>query len=107
MRDAHSLASLLTRGLLAALFVRRTSFDQQPPASCRQGDINFAAAARDPLRAHALEVGAVLLAVPQSGARAVVLYFCARGAFVAREREAGLEAAAMCYPVGVPLCNRM
>ena len=95
MRTARPLASLLSRGLLAAPFVRSTSFDQQPPASCRQGAINFAAAAHDPLRAHALEVGAVLRAVPQSGARARVLYLWARGAFVAREPEAGFEAAAM------------
>ena len=95
MRDAFALAFLLSRACLAAPSVLRTCFEQQPPTSFRRGDGHMSAAALSVYRARALNVGRVPRPVKASCARAVVLYLRARGAFVAREPEVSLEAAAM------------
>ena len=83
----------------------RTIFEQQLPASFRRADGNLSAAAFNAHRAHALSVRRVSRAIRGSGARAVVLYLWARVAFVAREPEAGFEAAAMDRVLSVTICN--
>ena len=95
MRNVRPLAFLLSRALLAAPFVRRTSFEQPPLASFRRGDGRVSAAALSAYRADARNLGRIPRAVLLSSAHDVVVYMRARVANMAREPEAGLEAAAM------------
>ena len=93
MRKAHPLAFLLTRASLAAPFVLRINLEQQPLASFRRADARVSAAAIDAYRALPLNADRIPRAILRSDARAVVAYMWARVASVAREPEAGLEAA--------------
>ena len=95
MRNARPLAFLLSRALFAAPFVLRINLEQLPLASVRQGHGDVSAAALSVYCANARNLGRIPRAVSASGAHAAVLYLCARGAHMAREPEAGLEAAAI------------
>ena len=95
MRSARPLAFSLTRALFAAPFVLRTNLELLQVSARRLSNGEGAAAAVRARRGPLLDAGRVIDGLRESGAHAVVLYLRARGAHMAREPEAGLEAAAM------------
>ena len=95
MREARPLAFFLSRACLAARFVLRTCFEQQPLASFRRADGKVSAAALSAYRADARNLGRIPPALLLSSDRDVVVYLRAWAANMVREPEAGLEAAAI------------
>ena len=95
IREARPLAFFLSRACLAARFVRRTCFEHQPPAGFRRAHGQVSAAAAGARRMPMLDAVRLIDGLRESGAPSYDVFCRAWRAYMAREREAGLEAAAM------------
>ena len=95
MRNARPLAFLLTRALFAAPFVLRTNLELLRVSARRLSNGEGAAAAVRARRGPLLDAGRVIDGLRESGAPSYDVFCRAWRAYMAREREAGLEAAAM------------